>query len=59
MEEKEAREVLDIMMTADSDCCACARELSHLFVHSFPQFEEMAKEIFENYHLGVSFREDL
>lgn len=47
MNKEEAKRVLEIMALADGGCVYCARELFNRFVKEFPEFTDMAKEIFK------------
>lgn len=46
MTQDEARTVLNIMMTADKDCCSCASELALQFVAQFPEHRAVADEVY-------------
>lgn len=47
MNKEEARRTLGIMALADGGCIYCARELFDRFVKEFPEFTDMAKQIFK------------
>ncbi len=47
MNRQEAEEVLKIMVTADGGCLYCAQKLFIRFIEEFPEFRELAEEIFE------------
>jgi len=49
MNEVEAMKVIDIMLSADGGCPVCAGELLIAFAEEFPQYEELAKEMYEDY----------
>lgn len=44
MEDREAKEIISIMLTADGECPYCTRALLKLFVENFPEYKVMAKE---------------
>jgi len=44
MTEEEAKTIIDIMLTADDFCPACAGNLLEGFMEYFPQFSDLAKE---------------
>lgn len=46
MNKNEARKILKIMTTADSECGVCARELMQRFIRNFPQFLNLAEEVY-------------
>ncbi|WP_456478140.1 hypothetical protein [Geoglobus ahangari] len=46
MDVEDARTVLRIMTTADDYCAHCASKLFIQFVKEFPEFKELATEIF-------------
>jgi hypothetical protein len=48
MDEKEAIIVINIMMSADGECFACAAILLNSFVQSFPEFSELTKEMYKS-----------
>lgn len=50
MTEEEARIVLGIMVTADGGCHVCGLTLLHKFHKHFPQFLDIAVEVFEKEH---------
>lgn len=47
MDENDAAKVLQIMTSADSGCPSCVRDLFVLFVAEYPDYEVLAKTIFE------------
>ena len=49
MEEKEARQVLRIMMTADGGCSHCAFDLMKKFLEVWPEHKAVAKEIWDEF----------
>ena len=54
MTEDDARTVLTIMVSADSYCSVCARNLFRRFIAIYPQFKPMADEIF---HVQTELRD--
>jgi phage pi2 protein 07 len=48
MNKEEAKRVLEIMALADGGCIYCGSELFNQFVIEFPEFTDIAKEIFKN-----------
>jgi|Deesub1362A_J573_1020465.scaffolds.fasta_scaffold01294_5 hypothetical protein len=57
MKRDEAERVLEIMVLADGGCTYCARELFNQFIKEFPDFGDLAKEIFEK-RLGDELEKD-
>jgi hypothetical protein len=47
MKKEEAKRVLEIMTLADGGCIYCVRELFNRFVEEFPEFTDIATEIFK------------
>ncbi|VVB90081.1 Uncharacterised protein [uncultured archaeon] len=47
MNEGEAKRVLGIMALADGGCIYCGSELFNRFIEEFPEFTDMAMEIFK------------
>lgn len=54
MNMDEAKKILEIMTYADGSCVYCARELFFQFIREFPEFVDLAKEIFKR-----NFNEEL
>ncbi len=54
MDRSEAKEVLEILATADGGCVYCARKLFIQFAKKFPEFASMAQILFKQ-----KFNEDL
>ena len=48
MTRDEAKIVLDIMKTADSECWDCAGKLFNRFIKQYPQYMDLAKDIYQN-----------
>ncbi len=46
MKKEDAEKVLKIMKTADGGCIYCVSRLFNLFIHEFPEFTELAEDIF-------------
>ncbi len=47
MNKEEAKRVLEIMAQADGGCIYCGRDLFNRFVEEFPEFTDIAMEIFK------------
>jgi hypothetical protein len=47
MNKEEAKRVLEIMALADGGCIYCGGELFNQFIEEFPEFTDMAMEIFK------------
>jgi hypothetical protein len=47
MTKEEAEQVLSIMPYADGGCRYCAGDLMMRFVDFFPEYKELAKNLFE------------
>ncbi len=47
MNKEEAKRVLNIMAQADKGCVYCAKDLFNRFAGEFPEFTDMAKEVFK------------
>ncbi|MBU4374110.1 MAG: hypothetical protein L6244_05295 [Candidatus Methanoperedenaceae archaeon] len=47
MKKEEAKRVLEIMALADGGCIYCVKELFNRFIEEFPEFTDIAKEIFK------------
>lgn len=47
MNKEEAKRVLEIMAQADGGCIYCGSELFNRFSEEFPEFTDIAKDIFK------------
>lgn len=47
MNKKEAKKVIKILITADGGCQYCVSDLLKLFSKEFPEFKELAEDIFK------------
>jgi len=47
MTKEEAERVIRILLTADGGCQYCARDLLTSFCEEFPEFKELAEDIFK------------
>ncbi len=54
MNTGEVKKILKIMASADGGCIYCARELFFRFISEFPDFIDIAKDIFKR-----TFNEEL
>jgi len=48
MKRESAEKVIKILLSADGGCIFCARELLKLFVNQFPEYKDLAQELFKN-----------
>jgi hypothetical protein len=47
MNKEEAKRVLEIIAHADGGCIYCAKELFNRFIEEFPEFTDIALDIFK------------
>ena len=47
IDKETAKKVLKIMLTADSSCEFCVRDLFMKFIKEFPEYSYLARKIYE------------
>jgi len=48
MNQETAKKVIEILLSADGGCVFCASELIKLFVLQFPEYKDLAGELFKS-----------
>ncbi|GEM_PF-1991631 len=47
MNTESAKKIIKILLSADGGCKFCASELLELFIKQFPEYKDLAKELFK------------
>ncbi len=56
MNDKKVKKILEIMVNAHGECGFCAADLFEIFVEEFPEYKDIALEIYKN-KFGCSMEE--